>query len=87
MCVCVCSYESFLHEYAIYMPFGLSIAASFLPELHEPSEFNMNRPIRTYEEIAHEGFTKGGASVDMELRALVVDIYNLYRKINLDLEA
>lgn len=79
------SYDSFLREYAMYMPFGLSIAASFLPVLHEPQEFDMARAQRTFEEISKEGLERGGASVDAELRALVVDMYNLYQELNLDL--
>lgn len=67
------------------MPFGLSIAGSFLPVLHEPQEFDMTQPIRTFSEITKEGFERGGEVVDAELRALVVDMYNLYQELNLDL--
>lgn len=67
------------------MPFGLSVAASFLPVLHEPQEFDMAQPQRTFDEITCEGYERGGAIVDAELRALVVDMYNLYQELNLDL--
>lgn len=81
----IISYGNFLREYAVYMPFGLSIAASFLPVLHEPSEFEFNRK-RTLDEILTEGYGRGGAGVDRELCALIVDMYNLYQEMNLDLE-
>lgn len=80
------SYENFLHEYAAYMPYGLSVAASFLPVLHVPHEFDMDRTAsRSLDEIATEGYERGGANVDAELRALVVDMYNLYHELQLDL--
>lgn len=86
VCVCKSSYDNFLREYAKYMPFGLTIAGAFLPALHDPQEFDMaHRPMRTYDEISKEGYERGGTAVDIELRALVVDMYNLYQELNLDL--
>lgn len=67
------------------MPFGISIAASFIPVLHAPSAFDMTGPRRTYDELLADGFQRGGSNVDKELRALVADMYNLYQKLNLDL--
>lgn len=71
-------------EYAKYMPFGLSVAASFLDHLHEPREHSIWKP--TVEELVRNVFDRGGRAVDDELRALVIDIYNLYTKLNLTLE-
>lgn len=66
------------------MPYGLSIAASFLDFLHEPSEFFTSDI--TVEEIVQRVFDRGGQVMNDELRSLVTDMYNLYTKLNLKLE-
>lgn len=71
-------------EYARYLPFGLSVASSFLQTLHskEPPEFEQ-LPV---EETIRQILDKGGNVVDAELRSLIVDIYNMHNKLNLNLE-
>ncbi|XP_055311024.1 uncharacterized protein LOC129573705 [Sitodiplosis mosellana] len=77
-------YDSFLEEYARYLPFGLTIASSFLQTLHveEPLEF-APLPVK---EIVRKVLDKGGDVVDAELRAIIIDIYRLHDKLNLTLE-
>lgn len=82
------SYESFLKEYALYLPYGLSIASFFLCELHEPSEIppiqllQMDLPIEYHIDLL---LTKGGERVNREFVALVNDIYELNKRFNLEL--
>lgn len=68
------------------MPFGLSIAASFLPILHEPFEINDFETMPSEEEINAQGFQRGGECVDRELRAIVIDMYNLFQKLDIQNE-
>lgn len=78
------TYHNILCEYARYAPFGLSVAASFLDLLHEPGEPLPSDPMIEY--VVQKTLDRGGKVVDDELRSLVVDIYNLYTKLNLALE-
>lgn len=78
-------YDSVLEEYCRYMPFGLSVAASFLDFLHEPNDLVPAEQLND-EQIIQKVFDRGGQVIDDELRSLVVDIYNLYTKMNLTLE-
>lgn len=78
------NYDNMLCEYARYMPFGLSIAASFLYFLHEPCENIPSEP--AIEDVVRKTLDHGGKVVSDELGSLVIDIYNLYTKLNLTLE-
>lgn len=78
-------YHNVLVEYARYMPFGLSVAASFLDHLHDPCAQPISSEL-TIEEIVRKAFDRGGKVVNDELRSLVIDMYNLYTKLNLTLE-
>lgn len=73
-----------MEEYARYLPFGLSIASSFLQILHsdEPIEFNP-LPVK---EVIRQIFDKGGDVVNAELHSIIIHIYRLYDKLNLTLE-
>lgn len=79
------SHDNFLHEYATYLPFGLSVAASFLGVQHLPeSDF------ATLEQMSEEASTKdamerGGEGVDRELRALVQEMYELHTHFNIQI--
>lgn len=66
------------------MPFGLSVAASFLDQLHEPSAPKSSEI--TVEEVVRRVFERGGQVINNELRSLVTDMYNLYTTLNLTLE-
>ncbi|XP_031626583.1 uncharacterized protein LOC116342918 [Contarinia nasturtii] len=78
-------YDNMLKEYACYLPFGLGIASAFLQFLHdkETPNFEQKSPIK---ETIRFALDKGGDVVDAELRALVVDIYQLHDKLDLNLE-
>lgn len=78
-------YNSILEEYCRYMPYGLSVAASFLDFLHEPDDLEPAENLNV-EEIVRKVFDRGGQVINDELRSLVVDMYNLYTKMNLTLE-
>lgn len=73
-----------MREYARFMPFGLSISASFLPSLHSPhcvyDEYE-----DTVDDITYKAFNRGGEAVDIELRSQVIDMFRLYDKLGLTL--
>lgn len=76
-------YDSFLIEYARYLPYGLLVASSFLRVLHS------NDPIivpLTLIAAVESIFDCGGEAVDVELRSLIIEVYSLYEKLNLKLE-
>ena len=81
--ICFGRYDSILEEYARYLPFGLSIAASFLQILHSdgPTEFNSSA-----KEVIRMIFDNGGDVVDAELSSIIIDMHRLYEKLNLTLE-
>lgn len=74
-----------LKEYALHLPFGLSIAASFVMLLHVPVEDGWSPDDINEAEDIDDAYNRGGEVVDRELRALVVDTYNFYKKLNLNL--
>ncbi|XP_055694888.1 uncharacterized protein LOC129796818 [Lutzomyia longipalpis] len=79
------SYSNFLKEYAKYLPFGYSIAASFIPILHFPiadpiaemQDFTLDN--ENFEELLAKNLNLGGETVNRELRALILDIYSLQK--------
>lgn len=82
-----------LKEYARYMPYGLAVAGSFLQILMAPTDVVSEEPQtigqitdERIEEIRIKSFTSGGEVVDMELRSLVVDMYQLYTELGMELE-
>lgn len=79
-----CRHDSLLEEYARYLPFGLSVASSFLQNLHTDDVEMAND--QSIEENIRSVLDKGGDVVDAELRSLVVDIYRFHEKFNLTLE-
>lgn len=77
-------FDNFLKEYVRYLPFGLSIAGSFLYELHSPIP-PYDKGCDTPDEITRDAFERGGKTVDTELRALIVDMFQLNEKHGLTL--
>lgn len=78
---------AFRREYALYLPYGLAVGASFLPILHEPdttpfSEYSK----RTLEFYRDEGWNRAGETLNVELRAIVREMYALYAELDLELE-
>lgn len=76
------SYDAFLKEYTLYLPFGFHITCFFLPQMVEPSKKlfeNFGAGMIDYV------WTQGGEAVDRETRAQIIDIYNFYQKFNLNL--
>lgn len=78
---------TFRREYALYLPYGLSVGASFLPILHEPdttpfSEYSK----RTLAFYVDEGWNRAGETLNAELRAIVEEMYGLYVELGLELE-
>lgn len=86
-----CRYDNMLMEYARYMPYGLAVAGSFLQVIIEPHNVFSQDPISSEEigdcteEIRRNAFAEGGEIVDRELRALVVDMYQLYEELGIEL--
>lgn len=83
------SRASFLREYTRMLPFGLGIAGSFLPILHDPIDksdyelFNMEEQLEKAKEMFLE---KCGKTVDIELKSLVHHIYELMLKLEMVLD-
>lgn len=73
-----------MREYTRYLPFGFAVATTFLGILNRSgeSEFNEDSVEATIREI----FDEGGEKVNVELCALVIDIYRLHEKCNLTLD-
>lgn len=67
------------------MPFGLAVATTFLNHLHASPGARMESAPEIKDIIRHV-FDDGGQIVDDELRSLVVDMYNLYKQLNMTLE-
>ncbi|GAB0091542.1 juvenile hormone-inducible protein 26 [Sergentomyia squamirostris] len=79
------SYGNFLKEYAKYLPFGYSIAASFMPILHCPVQdpiaemMQYTTESENFNEMIEKALTIGGEIVNRELRSLILDIYRLHK--------
>lgn len=71
-------------EYAKYLPFGISIAASFIGVLHVPRDILPmdDGIVYSQEEIIKDAYERGGKIVDKELRAMVEDIFHLQNEFN-----
>lgn len=66
------------------MPYGFSIAASFVAMCFEPTDTqNVNFERADFLEIE---FNRGGEKVNRELRALVCDMYHYFTKYQLELK-
>lgn len=91
ICGDVCRYDNMLMEYARYMPYGLGVAGSFLQIIIAPHNIFSHEAITDNEiddlaeEIERNAMTEGGELVDKELRALVVDMYQLYAELGMEL--
>lgn len=70
--------KAFMKEYALCFPYGLLIAASFLPLHYEPIEMNWNdmKPPSMEEQIK-EAMEHGGKQLDIELAHMLVEFYDL----------
>lgn len=75
-------YDEFLKEYAIHMPYGFSIAGYFVGMLREPCDLFADD---NFERLAEDVLTNGGAAVDHEMQAQIIDMYELHKKFNLNL--
>lgn len=74
-----------MQEYLRLLPFGYSVASTFIPMLHVPLEADFSTDIIETEEAFREMLSRGGETVDRELAALVNDIYQLEKRINADI--
>ena len=82
------SYDEFLKEYARLLPYGYSIASSFLALIHEPdteliSKFT-NNDIQM-SELIEDFMKRGGYNVDKELAAIIYEMYTMQKEFKLDL--
>lgn len=74
-----------LKEYVRYLPFGLTIAGSFLYSIHEPIDFYGNDLKMSMDDVFKDIYSRGGKAIDFELSALIVDIFQLHQKLNMTL--
>jgi hypothetical protein len=80
------SYDSLLQEFAKKYIFGFSIASSFLNLLHVPLEMSFEEMANTtLDHMINDAYTRGGESVNKELRGMIYEIYKLHEKFNLKL--
>lgn len=73
-----------LREYVRYMPYGFSIASSFIAVCLEPVQDVMGRAFDP-NEFEERILNQGGELVNRELRALVCDMYRLFTKHQMEL--
>lgn len=74
------SYDEFLREYAIQMPYGYLIGAYFTAMLLESCDF-----LNTFERLPSLIWTLGGDVADRETQAQILEMYELHKKFNLKL--
>lgn len=75
-----------LKEYVRFLPYGLTIAGSFLYSIHAPVDFYIaDSSTITANEVIRDAYARGGKAVDFELCALVVDMFRLHQKLNMTL--
>lgn len=72
-----------MKEYIRNLPYGFSIASSFLAMCLNPVGDIMS--IDTTEDFFETLFSSGGELVDRELRALVCDMYRLFKEHHMEL--
>ena len=70
-----------MREYLRLLPFGYSVAAGFIPLLHVPLEAGQCFEIEDTEETFAEFIGRGGEAVDWELRALLMDMSELRKRL------
>jgi hypothetical protein len=81
------SYDSLLLEFTKKYMFGFSIASSFLNLLHVPLEMSFEEMANTTLDLMiKDAYTRGGESVNKELRGMIYEIYKLHEKFGLKLE-
>ncbi|XP_059621002.1 uncharacterized protein LOC132264724 [Phlebotomus argentipes] len=86
------SHSSFLEEYAKYLPFGYSVAASFIPILHCPLDDPVANMLKfspdneEFEGFMAEMLALGGEIVNRELRGLIEDMYTLQQRTGVTFE-
>lgn len=73
-----------MKEYIRYLPFGYSIASSFVAMCLEPIGDVMDLDLNSTD-LANNMLTLGGEVVDRELRALVCDMYSLFTEYGMEL--
>lgn len=76
------SYDAFLREYAIQMPYAFCIAAYFVAVMIQPIGL---LAIENFESMPKSIFTLGGDVIDHETHAQILELYELHRKFNLKL--
>lgn len=64
------------------MPYGFSISAYFVAVLIEPNDLLADG---NFERLATDMLTLGGAAVDHEMHAQIIEMYELHKKHNLKL--
>lgn len=74
------SHESFLREYLRLLPFGYSVASTFISLLHVPLDGSFTPEIIEGDEAFAEMLRRGGEPVDRELAALIHDMYQLKKR-------
>lgn len=78
------SYENLFVEYVKYLPYAISVAASFLGDLFCPPT---TKPLEEdMDAVLKRAPTLGGKAVDDELIALAVETYQLFTKCNLNID-
>lgn len=81
------SVDNMLREYALYLPYGLSIGGSFLPVLHVPDDIAFEDYAgRSVESEIEDAWKRGGEALDAELQAIVEEMYRLYERFDLELK-
>lgn len=81
------SIDNLLREYALYLPYGLSIGGCFLPVLHVPDDTSFEDYAgRSVESEIEDAWKRGGDALDAELQAIVEEMYGFYERFGLELK-
>lgn len=78
-----CSYDEFLREYAVQMPYGFSIASFFLGVVRLTNE--IPNLAQNFHRVPPYILVHGVEDVDRETRAQIIEMYELHQKLNLKL--
>ncbi|XP_034478477.1 uncharacterized protein LOC117784773 [Drosophila innubila] len=81
--------ENLLKEYVLYLPFSLSISASFLMFLVDPPAITLEDMLNSVipeEEIIQRNMTQGGEIVDREIAHQMLEMFELSRLHNVQID-
>lgn len=75
-----------MHEYAEYAPYGIAVAASFLTVLQVSSKLPIEELIKLAVDTGNFSYLESDPdSIDREVRALVLEMYQVQKRLDVEL--